>query len=64
MDILAVYHQEANDSYEPYNGVKALFNGDLHAADPGWAPRESWRIVSPYEIRYEPDGYKSSEAEV
>lgn len=39
---------------EPYGGVAALFNADLHAAAPQWAPREHWRILNPATIRYQP----------
>lgn len=30
---------------EPYAGVRALFNADLHATIPEWAPREDWVIL-------------------
>jgi len=30
---------------EPYRGVEALFDADVHAACPGWAPREDHLIV-------------------
>lgn len=36
---------------EPYTGVRALFNGDLHLALPEWAPREDWIVFSSTEIR-------------
>ncbi len=35
-------------------GVQALFNGDLHAGNPGYAPREDWVVLSPEEIVYSP----------
>lgn len=54
MDILAINHLEANDPYEPYNGVQALFNADLNASAPDWAPRADWQIRSRYEISYQP----------
>lgn len=46
----ASLHSGANDPNEPYCGVAALFNADLHVADPGWAPRNHWRVVSDSEI--------------
>lgn len=30
---------------EPYRGVRALFNGDMHLIDPSYAPREHWLVV-------------------
>jgi len=30
---------------ERYTGVRALFDGDLHLTEPGWAPREDWVVV-------------------
>ena len=37
---------------ERYTGVRALFNGDLHLKDPGWAPREEWVVVNPWTIEH------------
>lgn len=45
---------EAHNPYEPYNGVQALFNGDLHLRAPNYAPRNHWEVVSAYEIRHLP----------
>lgn len=39
---------------EPYTGVEALFNGDLHSKSPGWAPREDWKVLDASEIVYLP----------
>lgn len=36
---------------ERYQGVQALFNGDLHRVLPDWAPREDWVVGSVTEIR-------------
>jgi hypothetical protein len=49
-EALAALHPSANDPNEPYQGVAALFNGDLHAVDPAWAPRSDWQVLSPYFI--------------
>jgi hypothetical protein len=40
-------HSFAHDFDEPYRGVAALFNADLHAQAPSWAPREEWLVVAP-----------------
>ncbi|QGJ89419.1 hypothetical protein PBI_SMARTIES_14 [Microbacterium phage Smarties] len=40
------------DEREPYPGVRALFNGDLHLIDPTYAPREDWIIMSPTRIEH------------
>lgn len=37
---------------EKYTGVRALFNGDLHATIPEWAPREDWIVLSRDVIRF------------
>ena len=29
---------------EQYQGIRAIFNGDLHLALPGYAPREDWIV--------------------
>jgi hypothetical protein len=52
---LATIHSGANDPYEPYQGVAALFNGDLRKAGQSASPREEWFVLSPYEIVFEPD---------
>ncbi len=54
LENLAASHPSANDPYEPYQGVAALFNGDLYLGCPQWAPREVWEVVSPYEIGHLP----------
>jgi hypothetical protein len=36
-----------HDLDEPYRGVGALFNADLHKVEPDWAPREDWLVVAP-----------------
>ncbi|QAU07336.1 hypothetical protein SEA_ALLEB_109 [Microbacterium phage Alleb] len=33
-----------------YTGVRALFNGDMHLIDPGYAPREDWIILDRHTI--------------
>ncbi|QDH92153.1 hypothetical protein SEA_PHILLYPHILLY_111 [Microbacterium phage PhillyPhilly] len=35
---------------EPYRGVRALFNGDMHLIDPSYAPREHWVILDAHTI--------------
>ncbi len=35
---------------EPYRGVDALFNADLHAGLPQWAPREHWVVSTAHSI--------------
>jgi hypothetical protein len=35
---------------EPYSGVQALFNADVHAVMPGWAPRQDWLVLAGGEI--------------
>lgn len=37
---------------EPYRGVDALFNADLHAGLPQWAPREHWVISTAHSILF------------
>lgn len=37
---------------ERYTGVRALFNGDLHLKDPGWAPREDWVVIDSWTIEH------------
>jgi len=37
---------------EPYPGVRALFDGDLHLIDPTYAPREDWIVKSPRRIEH------------
>lgn len=48
---IAATHPRANDPYEPYSGVTALFNADLHRGCPEYAPREDWEVISSFEIR-------------
>jgi hypothetical protein len=50
--VLALHHPQANVPDEPYTGVAALFNGDLHAGSPDWAPRDHWKVMSPFAIRH------------
>lgn len=38
------------DPLDRYRGVRALFNADLHAKDPSYAPREHWVILDPLTI--------------
>lgn len=54
MEMLASFHPDANIPDQPYCGVAALFNGDIRLVDPELAPRESWQVLSPYEIQLEP----------
>jgi hypothetical protein len=49
---LAEHHVMANNPDEPYQGVAALFNGDLHMVEPDWAPRNHWHVLSPYVIKH------------
>lgn len=35
---------------ERYTGVRALFNADMHAIDPSYAPREDWVVLDPHTI--------------
>lgn len=52
---IPTYAQEAQAYYaeqaqrrreeEPYSGIMALFNGDLHKAGPDYCPRQDWVIV-------------------
>lgn len=58
---LATIHSGANDPYEPYQGVAALFNGDLRKAGRVASPREEWVILTPYEIAFEPDHRRISQ---
>lgn len=52
---LAWHHIDIdNNPYEPYTGVAALFNADLHTTTPGWAPREDWIVKSALEIVHVP----------
>lgn len=52
---LAQHHWEsAHDPFEPYQGVAALFNADLHRTHPDLAPRGHWQVRSPYQIRHLP----------
>lgn len=46
---LAQLHPNANDPYEPFCGVAALFNGDSSARE---FDRAEWEVISPHEIRY------------
>ncbi|QBI98092.1 hypothetical protein SEA_FIREMAN_8 [Microbacterium phage Fireman] len=39
---------------EPYPGVGALFNADLHTVDPTYAPREHWIVKGPRRIEHLP----------
>lgn len=55
LEELARRHRNAYDPYEPYQGVAALFNADLHKKEPEWAPRKEWRILSMYEIEIIPE---------
>jgi hypothetical protein len=50
MKALEFFHSSANNPSEPYQGVNALFNADLHRVSPNWAPRKDWVMVSPYII--------------
>ena len=40
---------------EPYSGVSALFNGDLHLGLPEWAPREDWIVLDSKTIKLSED---------
>ncbi|WP_157533911.1 hypothetical protein [Microbacterium sp. oral taxon 186] len=40
------------DPVDRYRGVRALFNADLHAIDPTYAPREDWIILDPLTIEH------------
>jgi hypothetical protein len=46
LELLAAEHAGANDPFEPYQGVAALFNADLHRREPSFAPREHWTVES------------------
>lgn len=32
-------------AHDGYQGVRALFNADLHAVASEWAPREEWSVL-------------------
>ncbi|AWY06015.1 hypothetical protein SEA_ROBSFEET_8 [Microbacterium phage RobsFeet] len=42
----------STESRDPYPGVGALFNADLHAIDPTYAPREDWIVKGPRRIEH------------
>lgn len=50
LERLAQANPDANDPYEPFCGVSALFNADHHKGNPAWAPRDEWSIRSSVEI--------------
>lgn len=52
IEAIAFENREANDPYEPFKGVGALFNADLHTTEPAWAPREHWEVISPFRIAH------------
>ncbi|MEK7603017.1 MAG: hypothetical protein AAB459_02110 [Patescibacteria group bacterium] len=54
MEALSRIHAGANNPDEPYCGVAALFNADLHTKDPNCAPREEWILLSDFEIQHSP----------
>lgn len=37
---------------EPYRGVRALFNADMHTKIPDWAPRQDWIIRDAHTIEH------------
>ncbi len=49
---LARLHPGANDPYNPFCGVGALFNGDLQRLMRKATDRAKWEVLSPYDIRY------------
>ncbi len=54
-DIIRAWeNRDANNPDEPFQAVAALWNGDLHAGDPYYAPRHHWVVVSPYKIEHRP----------
>lgn len=53
-ELAAANPQAKNNPYEPFQGVKSLFNGDLHAGNPAYAPREDWIVISPFHIEHVP----------
>lgn len=51
---LVATNPTANKPHEPYCGVAALFNADLHVTEPAWAPREHWITRSAFKIEHRP----------
>lgn len=50
----ALEHPDAHNPDEPYRGVGALFNADLHTTDEHYAPREHWDVMSASRIQHKP----------
>jgi hypothetical protein len=62
-EVLAFRNSEANDPYEPYQAVSALWNADLATIEPAWAPREHWIVDSAHQIPHRPVEEILAEAE-
>lgn len=56
---LAYANQGANNPYEPFSGVTALFRGD----NPEVEARADWIVESPYRIAYVPLRHLIDDAE-
>lgn len=51
-DVLRAYEQAVA---EPYRGVAALFDADVHRRCPQWAPRQDWTVDRSGRLHYQRD---------